>query len=145
MFETLRFVLRSWIQPDSESPHLTLMERRVKNLTTIEELDSCLAASMERPLLIFKHSTACPISAEAYRQVRAYVAQAGPDQPEVHLVKVIEDRPVSNRIAEQLQIAHKSPQLLLVKDGEVTWNASHDGITLKAIQEAVSKFLPTRT
>jgi bacillithiol system protein YtxJ len=99
--------------------------------------------SAERPVLLFKHSTACPISAEAFRQVAGYVAQAAPSQPDVYLVKVIEDRPVSNQIADQLRVAHKSPQLLLVKDRTVLWWASHYGINLKAVQEALAKHLPT--
>ena len=58
------------------------------------------------------------------------------------LVKVIEDRQVSNQIADQLQLQHKSPQLILLQDGAVKWSASHYGIYADAIQNAVSGRLP---
>ena len=144
MLETLRFFLRSWMYPRSPSPDPTQMEYDVKNVCSLAELDACLSASAERPILLFKHSTACPISAEAFRQVGSYATQAGPDQPEVYLVKVIEVRPVSNRIADLLGVIHKSPQLLLVKDNAAVWTTSHYGINLKSIQEALTKHLPAR-
>ena len=110
----------------------------VKSLSTLESLDSCLSESVTRPVFIFKHSTACPISAEAYRHVAAYAEQANATSPEVYLVKVIEERPVSNQIADQLGLQHKSPQLILVKERKVLWSTSHYGVHADAIRDAVS-------
>lgn len=110
----------------------------MRPLSTLESLDSCLSESATRPIFIFKHSTACPISAEAYRHVARYAEQANDTTPEVYLVKVIEERPISNQIADQLGIQHKSPQLILVKDGKVLWSTSHYGIHADAIRDAVS-------
>lgn len=107
-------------------------------LTSLDALDACLTASQQRPVFIFKHSTACPISAEAYRHVVSYASTAGPDEPEVYMVKVIEDRPVSNQIAQELQVTHKSPQLILVKDRKVSWSASHYGIDADRIRSAAA-------
>ena len=105
------------------------------DLTSLNDLDACLTESAQRPLFIFKHSTACPISFEAYRQVAAYVTAAAPEDPPVYMVKVIEDRPVSNQIAESLGVAHKSPQILLVQAGTASWTASHYGITAERLRE----------
>lgn len=52
---------------------------------------------------------------------------------------VIEDRPVSNKIAEDFGIKHESPQIFLLEDGEVRWNTSHWKITQSSIKEAVSQ------
>lgn len=109
----------------------------MKPLTRLDELDACLADSTARPVLIFKHSTACPISAEAYRRVSNYEHTKTNEDPEVYMVKVIEDRPVSNQIAEQLAIQHKSPQLILVRERAACWSSSHYGINEQAIRDAV--------
>lgn len=102
-------------------------------LTSGDALQAALEASEQHPVLLFKHSTRCPISAAAYAQVNAFEEQ----QPEpVYLVKVIEDRPVSNEIAELLSIRHESPQALVVHHHKVVWNASHYDITSQALKDA---------
>ena len=108
-------------------------------LVTFEDLDACMASSESAPVFLFKHSTACPISAGAYANVGQYVERSEPDDPRVWMVKVIEDRPVSNAIAEVLGVQHKSPQLILVHHREAVWSASHHGIHEKRIREAVEE------
>ena len=78
---------------------------------------------------IFKHSTACPVSHTAYEEVK----NAKTDL-EIFLVKVIEQRPLSNKIAEELQIKHQSPQLIKIKNGIVdsVWN--HSAIRTEVIK-----------
>lgn len=114
-------------------------------LSSLDALDACLLASRDRPLFIFKHSTACPISAAAYREVANYLQQRGADDPDVYLVKVIEERPVSNQIADLLQLPHKSPQIILVHDGRVLWSASHYGISSEAMRKAGERRHPSPT
>ncbi len=76
---------------------------------------------------IFKHSTRCPISAAAEAEFEKFAA-AHPGAP-VYRVLVIEDRPLSNAIAEKLAIPHPSPQAILIRDGKPIWSASHWDIT----------------
>jgi bacillithiol system protein YtxJ len=54
------------------------------------------------------------------------------------LVKVIESRPVSNQIAEDLGVKHESPQVILLKGGASYWNASHWAITEEHIHAVVN-------
>ena len=90
---------------------------------------------------IFKHSTRCPISAGARREVEDFAA-ARPEVP-VHEVLVIEDRPASNEVARRLGIEHRSPQAILVRDGAPVWSASHRDITAAALEEAwAAKVVP---
>jgi bacillithiol system protein YtxJ len=117
----------------------------MNSLSSLDALDACLLASHDRPLFIFKHSTACPISAKAYGQVADYLQRRAAEDPDVHLVKVIEDRPVSDQIADQLQVPHKSPQLILVQHGRVLWSTSHYGILSEAMRQAVERLLPSAT
>jgi len=111
----------------------------VQEITQIPQLDEVLAASASAPQLIFKHSTTCPVSAAAHRQVANYLADRGGDATPVLLVKVIESRPLSNEIASRLGVTHQSPQALLVKDGAAVWNASHGGITAAALKDAIGR------
>jgi bacillithiol system protein YtxJ len=107
----------------------------MEEITSQEQLDAALEQSNEQPVFLFKHSTACPISAGANDRVRQYV-QADDAAP-VYLVKVIESRPVSNAVAERLGVAHKSPQVILVRNGEAQWDASHHGVRAERMAEAL--------
>jgi len=116
-----------------------LKERGVDELTRIADLDAVVNASAETPQFIFKHSTSCPISAGAHRQVVRYLDEREGDAPPVHLVKVIESRPVSNEIASRLGVTHQSPQMILLEGGAARWNASHQSITADALSQAATK------
>ena len=109
----------------------------MKELTSQQDWDACLAQSEDAPVFVFKHSTTCPISAGAYKRVQDFTKEHD-DIPEFVLVKVIESRPVSNAIAESLGVRHQSPQLILVKDGKSVWSASHHGIHGDAIEKALT-------
>ena len=113
----------------------------MRELTTVEEWESCLADSATKSVFVFKHSTRCPISASAHDVLTRYIEKAGATSPAFHLVKVIESRPLSNAIAEALGVEHKSPQLILIKDGQAAWSASHYGINAENIAGAVKQHL----
>lgn len=72
---------------------------------------------------VFKHSTTCPISAWAAEEVRA----ATPSLP-IYWINVIEQRPLSNWIAEHFGVRHESPQLLKIADGSVAGTWSHNAV-----------------
>lgn len=101
-------------------------------LTTPDDWQAARQASHAAPVFIFKHSTACPISARALQQVEAYKA-AHPDAPAIYMVKVIESRPVSNAIAHDLAVEHRSPQIILLRDGASVGMHSHHGIQVDTL------------
>ncbi|BBI34568.1 bacillithiol system redox-active protein YtxJ [Cohnella abietis] len=101
----------------------------IQQLTTIEQWDNALKGTSDKPLLVFKHSTSCSVSAGAHEEFMHYIKDAQTAPVEFAIVHVIEDRPVSNAIAEQLGIKHASPQAILVKDGQPVWDTSHWHIT----------------
>jgi len=106
----------------------------MRELTTLEHWQAALTESKARPILLFKHSTACPTSARALQQAEAFRA-AHPDAPEMVMIKVIESRPVSNAIASDLGVEHRSPQLILLRNGASVWMRSHHGIQATTIAE----------
>lgn len=106
----------------------------IKQLKSIEDLNAFIQQPGKH--LLFKHSTACPVSAEAYGEFRAFLRESDTSAAEV---LVIEDRPVSNKIAEQFGVKHESPQIFLLEDGKVLWHASHWRITQQSITEALNQ------
>ncbi|AIQ44890.1 general stress protein [Paenibacillus sp. FSL R7-0273] len=106
----------------------------IQQLHTSDELHNYVGQPGKK--LLFKHSTTCPISAKAHEEFQAYVQSS--DTPAA-IVHVIEDRPVSNQIAEEFGIKHESPQIFLLEGSDVSWNTSHWKITRSAIKEAVDK------
>jgi bacillithiol system protein YtxJ len=81
---------------------------------------------------LFKHSTACPVSAAAHAEVTAY-EKANP-RDAIGLVLVIEKRATSDLAAKVLGVEHRSPQLFLLRDGKVVWHASHDDVNQAAME-----------
>jgi len=101
-------------------------------ITSVEEWKVVLEESKEQAVLLFKHSTTCPVSARAYGEFTSF------DSPvKTYLVKVIQNRAVSNEIERDLGVRHESPQAFLINKGAVVWNASHWKITSKDLGKAV--------
>lgn len=111
----------------------------MNELTSVEDLRRVIDESSDHAVIIFKHSTACPISARAARRVHDYVEAAPDNAPPFYLVKVIESRPVSNAVASELGVEHQSPQILMLRDGVAVWNTSHSNIRPEAINAAIAE------
>jgi bacillithiol system protein YtxJ len=108
----------------------------IKTVETEANLDEALAASSERPVLLFKHSVTCPISANAFREVKRLLdGEAGAD---VRMIVVQNARPVSDKVAEVLGVRHESPQAIVLRDGKPVWDASHFKITSRALADALA-------
>ncbi|RMG40963.1 MAG: DUF2847 family protein [Candidatus Dadabacteria bacterium] len=71
--------------------------------------------------LLFKHSTACPVSHRAATEVRSLDFLLP-----LYWINVIESRDLSNWVESQYGIRHESPQLLFIKDSKAVkvWNHS---------------------
>ena len=104
-------------------------------ITAIDQWQKVLEQSNEKPIVVFKHSTTCPISAGAYEEFQAFDKQI-----DRYLVKVIESRPVSNEISVDLGIQHESPQAFVIANGKAVWDASHRKITKKELEKATESF-----
>jgi bacillithiol system protein YtxJ len=107
-----------------------MIETQFTPINDANALEQVLARSHDEPVILFKHSTTCPISASAYRQM----SQVSGD---VSLVVVQRARDVSNEIAARTGIRHESPQAIVLRNGEVVWTASHFDITSDAVEKAV--------
>ena len=110
-------------------------ENMVTELREDRDLDEIFGRSKTNPVLIFKHSTQCSISAQVYGDFKDFVESS----PELlsGVVLVIENRRLSNTIAERLEVRHQSPQAIVVKDGRAVWHASYWSITPDSLSEAL--------
>src|SRR5215210_730320 len=95
-------------------------------------LEGLFARSQVAPVVLFKHSTTCPISARAYREMSRLN-----DAPEVALIVVQTARPVSDEVAQRTGVRHESPQAFVLRDGKVVWSASHFDITADEVGRVV--------
>lgn len=104
------------------------------NLTDINGIEAIKERSKTVPCLIFKHSTTCSISAVAKFRLESDWDFSTKDL-EPYYLDLLNHRDVSNQIAREFQVHHESPQVLLIRDGECTYDASHLGITIAELHE----------
>lgn len=109
----------------------------LKELLDLDDLNEVWETSREKPVLLFKQSTTCPISAGAFSEFNTFLDHNSEDIG-AYFVKVRETRPVSDEIAEELDVRHESPQIFLVRDRKQVWNTSHSQITEDSIREALA-------
>ena len=81
---------------------------------------------------IYKHSTACPVSAAAAQVVESTAF----DLP-MHWVNVIEQRRLSNQVADRYVVRHESPQLLKIEQGSAMTVLSHRQILPAQLAQTV--------
>ena len=106
------------------------MDNHILEITDTKEFAELVKRSKERPVVIFKHSTTCAMSATAYREMTGF-------DGEVSLIEVQSARELSREIEKRTGIAHESPQVIVLHNGKVVWNASHSRVKAEAVAEAV--------
>jgi bacillithiol system protein YtxJ len=104
-------------------------------LKTENELFEWKESSKKTPILLFKHSTRCSISAAAKGRIERKWDDKNPMNPKPVYLDLIAYREVSNKIASEFKIEHQSPQVLLIKDGVCTYHSSHYDIDYNEIVE----------
>ncbi|RIV21898.1 bacillithiol system redox-active protein YtxJ [Alicyclobacillaceae bacterium I2511] len=109
----------------------------LRELTCTEDWTEVWSESDQIPVLLIKHSTTCPISANAWREFQLHLTQEAIPDVSYVFVKVIESRPVSLQIASDLGVPHKSPQVILIVQQQARWSLSHWDITAQNINSAL--------
>ena len=96
------------------------------SLTNLSELDKIKEDSFYRILkFIFKHSTRCSISKMVLSRFESTNNSASLS---VYLLDLLNYRDLSNQIADDFNVKHESPQLLVIKDGKCHTHSSHTSI-----------------
>jgi bacillithiol system protein YtxJ len=110
---------------------------RLTPLTDLSALEAAIAESNERPVLLFKHSRYCGVSAEALDELQSHIDSASANVI-YRMITVQTHRPLSDAVAERLGLRHETPQAILLRDGKIVWNASHFRITASQLDQVLS-------
>ncbi len=107
-------------------------------LQSVESIDQLLAESQQQPVMIFKHSTRCSISAASLDRLERRWNENEVPALKTYFLDLIRYREVSNAIATKLGITHQSPQVIMLKGGKPVHEASHFGIDYQEIVEVAN-------
>jgi bacillithiol system protein YtxJ len=104
-----------------------------QNLSDFSQIDLIQEESQLSPVVLFKHSTTCPISAMAKLRLESKWNLS----LKAYYLDLLSNRPISNEIAERFSVKHESPQLLLISEGECIYDASHMDINVDELNEVL--------
>jgi bacillithiol system protein YtxJ len=96
-------------------------------LNDLKVIDEAIALSHEKPVILFKHSTRCSISRFALKQFENEY-DFSKEQMEPFFLDLLNHRDISNEIAIRFDIAHQSPQMIVLKDGVAVFSSTHSDI-----------------
>lgn len=101
-------------------------------LENISQLSDIIEESKKQPVLIFKHSTRCNISATSLQRMERSWEDIG---VKPYYLDLIAHRDISNAIADKFDVQHQSPQVILIKNGESVYDSSHFDISFEALKQ----------
>jgi bacillithiol system protein YtxJ len=102
------------------------------SLNSSAQLADIKEKSKNKAQLIFKHSTRCSISSMAKNRLER---ETPPENVDFYYLDLISYRELSAKIAEEFSVFHESPQVILIKNGECSYDESHSGINMDDIKE----------
>jgi len=121
---------------NSDSKDTTSNSFKWNDLTELKQLDEVVAESAQTPVVIFKHSTRCPVSRMALKNFENEYS-IDTDAAKPYFLDLIAHRDISNEIAARFNVVHQSPQVLIIKDGKAVYDESHDSIDAGVVKERV--------
>ncbi|MAO09915.1 MAG: bacillithiol system redox-active protein YtxJ [Flavobacteriaceae bacterium] len=106
-------------------------------LSKMEQLEEIIKESKNKPVAIFKHSTRCGISRMVLKQFEKNY-DLDDNQLKLYFLDLLQNRDISNEIAARFKVHHESPQMIVLKDGEVIHHDSHQGIDANHLKSLAS-------
>lgn len=105
-------------------------------LTQVDQLKDIENKSKTKTQVIFKHSTRCGISRMVLKQFVASYNLTESDL-DLYYLDLLSYRDVSSETGYKFQVMHKSPQLLIIKNGVVVAHASHGSINSLNLEQYI--------
>ena len=124
----MSFLNKLFGSPEKENSSETFW----KNITSEDDLNKAIEESTTKKVSIFKHSTSCFISKTVLKNFEKEVANTD-KEVSYYFLDLLAHRNISNKIAEQLEVTHQSPQLIVLENGKATKNASHSDISVSLL------------
>lgn len=109
------------------------------HLTSDEQLNTLLALSHDKAVIIFKHSTRCNLSSMVLSRLEKMPCMAAAN---FYFLDILANRDLSAKISETLHVHHESPQVLLIKSGECVYEESHTAITAEDLLVQIKEANP---
>jgi bacillithiol system protein YtxJ len=109
-----------------------------ERLTSVDQLKEVIAGSSEKPVLLFKHSTRCSISSMALNGFQKSW-EGTSEEIDIFYLDLLNHRDVSNAIAEETGVIHQSPQVIVLKNNEVVYTATHSSISARSALNSIKK------
>ena len=81
---------------------------------------------------IYKHSTRCSVSLFAMKRL---LMVDSADREQWVYIDVVAQRSLSMAIADELNVRHESPQLIMLVDGKVMAHGSHHRVSETTVEE----------
>ena len=104
-------------------------------LSTEAELEAAVADSFEQPVVLLKHSKWCGRSQQIIEATLGELETLS--QVGCRVLIVQNHRALSNVVARRFNIRHETPQVVVIRNGQVTWHAAHSQITGHALRRAI--------
>ena len=105
-------------------------------LTSESQLEEIIKKSFEKTQVVFKHSTRCSISSVSMNKfVKNY--NVPKEDADLYYLDLLNYRSVSDEVGYKFQVMHQSPQVLVIKNGEAVYDASHYSIQTDKILELI--------
>lgn len=103
-----------------------------KNIESEADLEDLIKESFERKVVIFKHSKRCFISKTVLKNFEKEV-QNSDKNISFYFLDLLAFRSISNKIADDFEVQHQSPQMIVLENGKVLKDASHQSISLSLV------------
>ena len=125
-----------WFSKDKEKVEKKESGLPWERLTSVDQLKKAIESSGEKPVLMFKHSTTCSISNMALNGfIRKWTGT--PEEIDIYYLDLLSYRDVSNAIAKETGVIHQSPQVIVLKNKEVVYTATHSSIDAQSALNAI--------
>lgn len=108
-----------------------LRSKPASQIPEIQSIEECAGLMARDLVILFKHSPTCPVSWMAHREVVKFLT--GQPTAPLYLISVRQRRDVSQHIEQVTGVRHESPQVIVLRGGQVIGDASHDDVTAELL------------
>ena len=109
-------------------------------LNSNAKFENALVASENSPIVIFKHSSVCSLSSVALSRLERSWKEDEMAGVRFYFLSVVANRDLCRHIQEVMNVRHESPQILLVRQGQCTYNTSHWAISYEKLRNEIGAF-----
>ena len=131
-----RDIGRMILQEQEKGIKAPVTDTVIHSLSNEDTLAKVFELSDTEPVVIFKHSASCLVSAMARRRLLHLDQES---DPSIYELVVQSARPLSQKLEQHLGIRHESPQVIILYKQQPLFDTSHGMITVDHIRAAIEQ------